>query len=61
MHDNTILLLALILIICCVITFLRPTDPCTISITGEAVRVSNCAITAELLAFAREAKPAGSC
>ncbi|UXX34112.1 triple gene block protein 3 [Pseudostellaria heterophylla carlavirus 3] len=61
MHDNTILTIILVTIISCIALLAKPHNPCSIAITGEAVRVVNCELSRDLLEFIRSAKPAGSC
>nr|QYF50183.1 MAG: triple gene block protein 3 [Guangdong betaflexivirus] len=61
MHENTVLLTVLIIIIGCIVSLLQQNKQCTIVISGESVRVIGCEITEDLVKFAREVKPAGSC
>nr|QQG34562.1 TGB3 [Stevia carlavirus 1] len=61
MHENSILFAGLIVIVGCIITLLQQSKQCVIVISGESVRVIGCEITEELVKFAKEVKPAGSC
>lgn len=61
MHENSILFAVLIVIVGCIIALLQQNKQCLIVISGESVRVIGCDITEELVKFAKEVKPAGSC